>query len=95
MVDQGESFFMLVSRQTKEKYFDLGFNETLANDYYKVGLILGLYHFIFSTVCHRIYSICIYCTIMFKMIFLCTICDTRDKLFLGKLSAKISIIARY
>lgn len=32
---------MLVLREIKEKYFDLGFNEALKDDYYTVGLILG------------------------------------------------------
>jgi hypothetical protein len=62
---------MLVSREIKEKYFDLGFNETLANDYYKVGLILGQYHLIFSTVHVLLYLLYLYLPYnMFKLIFL-------------------------
>lgn len=32
---------MLILREIKEKYFDLGLNETKDSDYYIVGLILG------------------------------------------------------
>ena len=32
---------MLMLREIKEKYFDLGFNEAQLNDYYKIGVIMG------------------------------------------------------
>lgn len=34
-------FFMLMLREIKEKYFDLGLNETKDSDYYIVGLVIG------------------------------------------------------
>ena len=32
---------MLMLREIKEKYFDLGLNETKDSDYYIVGLVIG------------------------------------------------------
>ena len=55
---------MLMWREIKEKYFDLGLNETKESDYYIVGLIIGKKIPVYILYIYCIYIYCIYTYIL-------------------------------